>query len=340
MTAKSVAIVGAGPSGFFTAGELFKRFPGVAVFMYEKREQPHGLVRYGVAPDHVVTKRAVKTFEQIAAQPGFHYLGGVEVGRDLSIADLRTRHDAVVICTGAEQAKLPQIPGVDLPGVTSGLAFARWNNGEERFFDAASLAGLREVVIIGNGNVALDVARMLARREEDWEGTAIAPYARAALAGTQLSRITIAGRRGPAEASFTEMELEEVLNLPDWRIEAEEGLPLGMKAPASDANKTIAFKFHAPPREVLGNDRVEAVRFDAGTVPAQLVIFATGQRGEPVPGLPFDEERHIIPNDRGRVMGMERVYVCGWIKRSPRGLIGHNRKDAIETVGRMGEDDG
>lgn len=335
-----VAIIGAGPSGYFTAGEVLKRFPGAAVFLYEKRAKPYGLVRYGVAPDHVLTKRAVKTFEQIAAQPGFHYLGNVEVGRDLSLAELREQYDAVVVCTGAEHPRMPDLPGTHVRGAVAALDFSRWVNGEAGALDETIFDGAARAVVIGNGNVALDAARMLARPDEAWDGTEIAPDARAALRRMRLQRITIAGRRGPEEAHFTEAELLEVLNLPGWRIAARQGLPLGLEVPTSNEERIIEFVFHARPVRVNGDDRVREVVFDPDPVSAaaDVVIFATGQRGEAMEGLPFDEERGVIPNDRGRVTGAPGVYVCGWIKRGAKGLIGHNRKDAIETVARMVED--
>lgn len=334
-----VAVIGAGPSGYFVAGEVLKHFPGAAVFMFEKRRQPYGLVRYGVAPDHILTKRAVKTFEQIARQPGFHYADGVEVGRDLALDDVRRAHDAVVVCTGAEHPRRLAIPGAELPGVVAALDLARWANGESSALANASiLDGAQRAVIIGNGNVALDAARILARRDEDWEGTDIAGYARAALSRSRLRAITMAGRRGPECASFTRAELQEVISLPDWRVVADQGLPLGLVAPASTAENTISFIFNQTPIAFTGADRVTGVTFSGGFVAADVVIAAIGQRGEALPGLPFDEARGIVPNDRGRVAEHQGVYVCGWIKRGATGLIGHNRKDAIETVARMRED--
>lgn len=335
-----VAIIGAGPSGYFVAGEVLKRFPGAAVFLHEKRAKPYGLVRYGVAPDHVLTKRAVKTFEQIAAQPGFHYLGHVEVGRDLPLAELRTQFDAVVVCTGAEHPRLPDLPGLPMRGVLAALDFSRWTNGEGDAVDGTLFDGAERAVIVGNGNVALDAARMLARPDEAWDGTEIAPNARAALRRTRFRRITIAGRRGPEDAQFTAAELQEVLNLPGWKIVAPQGLPPGFEVPASSADRVIEFVFHARPVRVTGDNRAREFVFEPGpsSVATDLVIFATGQRGEAMEGLPFDEERGVIPNDRGRVTGVPGVYVCGWIKRGAKGLIGHNRKDAIETVARMTED--
>lgn len=317
-----------------------KRFPGAAVFIYEKRDKPFGLIRYGVAPDHVTTKRVLKTFENIAAQPGLHMMTGVEVGVAVSLNELSTKYDAVVICTGAEIPRLPDIPGAALPGVVSGLDFARWVNGEEEALDARLLDGITSAVIIGNGNVALDAARMLARQDADWDATSIAPFARDALRRAHLHQITIVGRRSAGEASFTVAELREVVSLPGWQIKADQGLPLGVDVPAGSSGKVIAFEFGKSPSRVTGRTRVESVEFgpDSKRIPADLAIFATGQKGCPLPGLPFDEKRGVIPNDRGRVAGSKSVYVCGWIKRGAKGLIGHNRKDAIETVASMAED--
>jgi len=339
-----IAIIGAGPSGFFTAGEILKKIPGSEVHMFEKRVAPYGLVRYGVAPDHQLTRRAIKMFEQIAGQPGFHYHGNVEIGPDVSLENIYASFHAVVICTGAEMPNRPEITGSRLPGVVDALDFSRWTNGECDAFNEAILDRVETAVIIGNGNVALDAARMLARPSVDWVATDIAPYAMEALIHHRIKHIVVVGRRGPLDVSFTEAELLEVAALPGWDVHADGVMPFGPLLEKPSSNRRIEFKFHLVPDELCGSEHVTAVQFvhaDSGEmleIPAQLVIFATGHRGIKLDGLSFDQQRGIIPHDHGRVTGAPGYYVCGWIKRGAKGLIGQNRKDAIETIARVYED--
>jgi len=333
-----VAIIGAGPSGFFVAGELFRRVPGCEVHMYEKRFAPYGLVRYGVAPDHQTTRRAIKMFDQIADDPRFQFYGGVEIGKDISLDQLHHTHHAVVICTGAERANRPAIPGGDLSGVADAIDFARWTNGEEDSFSPEWLRGVATAVVVGNGNVALDIARILAKPSSEWVATDISPPAMEALIHHRVRHVIIAGRRGPEDASFTQPELEELVSLPDWKIRSSEPLPFGIKHNRPETGRVIEFLFHRQPTFIYGSDRVSGIRFhDQRTgsemdIPVELVLFATGHKGVPLGDLPFDEHRGVIPNDKGAVLDRIGYYVCGWIKRGAKGLIGQNRKDAIETV--------
>jgi len=339
-----IAILGAGPSGFSVAGEFLKRYPGGEVHLFEKRVAPYGLVRYGVAPDHQLTRRATNLFNQIADQDRFHYYGNVEIGRDVPLAEIQSSFHAVVICTGAEQPNRPDIPGALLPGAVDALDFARWTNGEPEAFAPELLNGIDTVVIIGNGNVAMDAARMLMRPSREWVTTDIAPFAMEALMHHRVKHIVIAGRRGPHETSFSEAEWTEVVSMPDWSVQANGNVPFGPlpEKPASD--QALHFRFHLNPVCLLGETHVVGMRFsqtmsgDTVDIPAQLVVFATGQRGAPMPGIPFDASLGIIPNTKGAVTKVPGLYVCGWIKRGGKGLIGVNRKDAVETVARLLED--
>ncbi len=338
-----VAIIGAGPAGFFVAGELFKRCPGCEVHLFEKRVAPYGLVRFGVAPDHQLTRRAIKTFDQIADHERFHYFGHVDIGRDVTLAELQASYPAVVVCTGAEQPNRPAIPGATLRGAIDALAFSRWTNGEPEAFAPALLRDVDTVVIIGNGNVALDAARVLMRPSREWVATDIAPFAMEALMHHRVKHLVIAGRRGPNETSFTEAEWTEVVSMPGWTVQANGNVPFGHLPEKAASDHSLHFRFHLNPVCLFGGDHVAGARFSHMTshetldIPAQLVIFATGQRGVPI-GLPFDADAGIIPNTKGAVAEVPGLYVCGWIKRGGKGLIGVNRKDAVETVSRLIED--
>lgn len=346
MCRMKLAVIGAGPAGFFMAGEALKRWAECEVHLFERRVVPYGLVRFGVAPDHPLTRRTARMFDQIADHERFHFCGNVEVGRDISLEDLRATHHAVVICTGAEQPHLPLQAGSGLPGIAHALDFSRWMNGEPDGFSGNLLERVHTALVIGNGNVALDAARMLARPAADWVSTDIPPPVMEALIHHRVHRVVIAGRRGPAEASFSEAELEELLQLPGWEVRSDLPLPYGLKADKPPSARAIDFHFHHRVDGFTGGERVSGARFvhalSGATVeiPCQLVLFATGQRGVPLEGLPFDRERGIIPNQRGAIEGQEGLYVCGWIKRGAKGLIGHNRKDAIETFACMHEDAG
>ncbi|HMO52496.1 MAG TPA: hypothetical protein PKE26_10095 [Kiritimatiellia bacterium] len=338
------AIIGAGPSGFFVAGEILRRCPGCEVHLFERGIAPYGLVRYGVAPDHGLTRRTITIFNQIADHPRFYYHGQVEIGRDITLDALHESFHAVIACVGAEQPARPDVPGARLPGAVDALDIARWVNGDAEAFDAGQLAGVESALIIGNGNVALDAARMLMRHAADWVSADIAPYALEALMHHRVRRIQIVGRRGPHEAAFTEAELTEVVHMPDWSVHHREPLPFNVTAEKPPFPSTLAFRFHLRLECLLGGDRVVGARFtntqngETVEAPAQLVVFATGHRGVPLGDLPFDPHRGIIPNDHGAVLDAPGFYVCGWIKRGAKGLIGHNKKDAVDTVGRLLED--
>jgi len=337
------AIIGAGPSGFFVTAEIMKRFPGAPVSMFEKRVFPSGLVRFGVSPDHQATRRAAGTFDQIAAQPGFHYYGHVDAVKVPGLEALRRHFHAIVVCTGAEVPSLPDVPGIDSRRVIAGIDLARWTNGEEHAINPRVFDGVETAVIVGNGNVALDAARMLARPAVDWVKTDIAPHAMEVLMHHRLNKIIIAGRRGPADVSFTEAEFEELVSLPGWDVRGTQGLPFAKMPEKPASNRCIEFRFYQRIARIREQQAGCEVEFSVANQPnvnmaAQLVICATGQRGVPFGDLPFDTVRGVIPNDRGRVHAAPGFYVCGWIKRGANGVIGVNKKDAIETVARIVED--
>ena len=352
-----VAVVGAGPAGFYAAGHLLQH--AFEVDMYDRLPTPWGLVRSGVAPDHPKIKSVTRVFEQTAAQPGFRFFGNVEVGRDVDPVALASWYDAVVWAVGAQSDRRSGIPGEHLAGSAPAGAFVGWYNGHPDFRGARfDLSGERAIVI-GNGNVALDVARMLTLPHEALAVTDIADHALAALRDSAIREVVVLGRRGPEHAAFTAPELLELGELSDVVVDprdlAAAGSAVGLNArrnleileeyarrPPTEARRRIVLRFETSPVEIFGRDRVEAVNVVRNdrveTIPAGLVLRAIGYAGTPLPGIPFDPVRGVIPHERGRVAGHRGAYVTGWIKRGPSGVIGTNKKCARETVGALLED--
>ncbi len=362
-----VAIVGSGPSALYTADELLKR-PGVTVTVFDRLPTPHGLVRAGVAPDHQSTKSIDALFRQIEDQRGFSYVLGAEVGTDITHAELMGHHHAVVYATGASQDRRLGIEGEDLPGSTTATAFVAWYNGHpdhaDRTFD---LSGAR-AVIIGNGNVALDVARILVSDPERLASTDIADHALEALRASAVREVVLVGRRGAAHAAFTLPELVGLVARDDIEIVVEgdevsavaddpmTAQKLDVLRSATDraprpGARRIVFRFATSPVSIDGTDRAEAVRVrrndlvtgadglvrpvptdDVDSIATGLVLRSIGYRGVPVADVPFDEATATIPHEHGRVTGLPGTYVVGWIKRGPSGFIGTNKSCAQETA--------
>ncbi len=365
-----VAIVGSGPAAMYAADELLT-IPGARVDMYERLPNPYGLARAVVAPDHRRTRQVSRQFDVIRGQRGLRLHLGVEVGRDIGHEQLRAQHHAVIYAVGAATDRRLEIPGSDLPGTGSATELVAWYNGHPEFtarrFDLAH----PRAVIIGNGNVALDVARMLTVDPDTLADSEIAPHALAALRDSRIEEVVVLGRRGPEHSSFTLPELVGLASTPgvDLLLDADcitgvrdkgPKLELLRNLPSNGAAKRrIVLRYHRSPTRLLGSDRVQAVELgrnprradgaieatgELETLPAGLVLSSIGYRGLPVPGLPFDAASCTVPNDRGRVIDpatrlpVTGVFVTGWIKRGPTGFIGTNRSCALETV-RMLVDD-
>jgi ferredoxin--NADP+ reductase len=369
-----VAVVGSGPAGFYAAGALLDADVPVEVDMIERLPTPWGLVRLGVAPDHPKLKSVSRAFERIAEKPGFRFFGNVEVGRDLSHADLLRLYDAVLYAFGAQTDKRLGIPGEDLPGSWSATEFVAWYNGHPDHQELPFDLDAQRAVVIGNGNVALDVARMLALTPEELAPTDTTDPAIDAIGAAPLREIVIVGRRGPAQASWTTQELKEMGELAgaDVHVDAAE-----LEGAAEDDTHThrnmdvlrefaarepsgkplvIRFLFFRSPVAIHGNEKVEAVELvrnrleeedgrlipvatgEHETLPCGLVFRSVGYRGVGLPDVPFDEQRGTILNEGGRVVGEAQTYCAGWIKRGPTGIIGTNKKDATETVALLLED--
>lgn len=352
----AVAIVGSGPAAMYAADELLTQ-PGVRVNMFEKLPTPYGLVRAGVAPDHQSTKRVTRLFDKMTRLPGFAMYLNVEVGQHLKHADLLNHHHAVLYAVGAPNDRRLDIEGMDLLGTATATEMVAWINGHPDFASLPVDLGHERVVIVGNGNVALDVARILTADPDDLAATDIADHALAALRMSKVREVVIAARRGPAQSAFTLPELigltaksEVVLDAADHeRVQrdlhsAEDPLTrakLEILAKLGDSSAPITrprirFAYGLTPRRVLGDNRVTAAEFTAtGTdateeLSAGMFLTSIGYRGKPVDGLPFDDDAAVVPNDRGRVS--VGTYVAGWIKRGPTGFIGTNKSCALQTV--------
>ncbi|HZT53363.1 MAG TPA: FAD-dependent oxidoreductase, partial [Gaiellaceae bacterium] len=347
-----VAVVGSGPAGFYAAGALLAAEPPVEVDMFERLPTPWGLVRLGVAPDHPKLKTVSRAFERIAEQPGFRFLGNVEVGRDLHHADLVRLYDAVVYAVGAQTDRRLGIPGEDLPGSWAATEFVAWYNGHPDYQQLSFDLDVERAVVIGNGNVALDVARMLALTHAELAPTDATDAAIEAIAASSLREIVVVGRRGPAQASFTTPELQEMGELAGADVvvdpaELEGAQPRDTNAernlavlrefaarPVQGRPRRVVFRFYRSPVAVLGAERVEGVELvrnvldehgravptgERELLECGLVFRSVGYRGVALPGVPFDPRSGTIPNEGGRVA--PGVYCAGWIKRGPTGVI-------------------
>jgi len=356
-----VAVVGSGPAGMYAADELL-RHAGVTVDVIERLDTPYGLARFGVAPDHRRTRQVASLFRVIEQQPGFRYRMGVEVGRDVTHEELAEAYSAVVYAVGASSDRGLDIPGEELVGSFSATEVVGWYNGHPDHTDAYVDLGAERIAIVGTGNVALDVARILTADPDALEGTEMADGALATLRGSRVREVVLLGRRGPEQAAFTLPELIGLAGLTDVDVLVDNGgeliLPdtprtallaeLARRRPRP-GRRRIVLRFRTAPVRVLGNDAVTGLevtrtelRPDAdGVLRARptgehevldvgMVLRSVGYRGRPVPGLPFDETTATVPNDHGRVA--PGVYVTGWIKRGPTGFIGTNKSCAEETV--------
>ncbi|MET9547064.1 FAD-dependent oxidoreductase [Streptomyces sp. NPDC006627] len=354
-----VAVVGTGPAGMYAAQDLLLH-TSAEVTLIDRLPVAGGLIRYGVAPDHPATKKVGNTFARFHAHPRVRMHLGLDVGTDVTPQEIAAHHDAVIYAVGASADRRLSIPGEELPGSVSASAFVAWYNAHpDAAEDAVDLSAER-VVVVGNGNVALDVARILLTDPDALARTDIADHALAALGDSKVREVVLLARRGPEDAAYTTSELLALKHVPgvelivddhDPRIAAavDEAAPQGKAAvlrgvarrqpdweAPPEPGRRIVLRFYCEPREVLGEGRVEAVRVASGagerTLRAGLMLRAIGYRGVPVAGLPFDESSGTVPHEGGRVTGQPGTYVVGWIKRGPTGGIGANRTCAAETV--------
>ncbi|MDP6706329.1 MAG: FAD-dependent oxidoreductase [Alphaproteobacteria bacterium] len=372
----TVAIVGSGPSGFYTAEALIKSGVDCEVDIVERLPAPHGLIRYGVAPDHQTTKNVSRSFDKTAAAAQVRYFGNVEVGRDVSLDQLKGMYDAVVLAVGSPFDRKLGLPGEDKAGVFGAAEFVGWYNGHPDFRNLNPKLDTEAAAVVGVGNVAVDIARVLVKTRAELASSDIAAYADDAIQAAPINDVYMFGRRSPAEAKFTNVELREMgrldnahpvvdpAQLPDAIAEAESDRDRRLKErnlatlrefteldPAGK-DKRVHFAFCASPVEVLGGERVEGLRLErtrvvdgraVGTgeffeVACGLVLTAIGYQGQPLDGMPFDERGGIAVNDAGRVG--DGVYAVGWIRRGPTGVIGTNKPDGRAAAEQIVQDCG
>ncbi|HVF37799.1 MAG TPA: FAD-dependent oxidoreductase [Sphingomicrobium sp.] len=362
------AVVGSGPAGFYTAEALVKAYgEGAQVDIIDRYPVPYGLIRFGVAPDHQSLKAVSRRYDQVASGDSVRFVGNVGVGRDVAVADLLGLYDAVILAIGAPHDRKLGIQGEDLPGVVGSAEFVGWYNGHPDFAELAPPLDGTQAAVIGNGNVALDCARILAKNHHEFEGSDIVGHALDALDGSAVETITILGRRGPHQISMTPKELGElghllaaapVVERDDFPpLEADDALEPGhrksitilrdfaARGPDKSKPRRIVFDFFAKPVRIEGDGKaerliVERTRLDetgaaTGTgetyeVPASLIVTSIGYQTPRIEGVPYDERGGKFANEQGKIA--EGLYAVGWARRGPTGTIGTNRPDGYEVA--------
>jgi ferredoxin--NADP+ reductase len=386
-----VAIVGSGPAGFYVAEHLLKQTEvPVRVDMFDRLPTPFGLVRFGVAPDHPKIKSVTRVFDKIAKHPLFRFYGNVEVGKHVTLSELKQHYDQICFATGAQTDRQMGIPGEDLPRSHAATEFVAWYNGHPDFCDCQFDLTAERVAVVGVGNVAVDVARILSKTPDELAKTDIAEHALEALRHSKVREVYMLGRRGPAQAAFTNPEVRELGELEgadicvrpeevtldpasQAELDASDDDTLKKKVailqefsrqPRAGKKRLLTLRFLVSPTELIAgpDGGVRAMKLArnelysengklqsraTGVVeelPVDLVFRSVGYRGVPIDGLPFDPRSGVIPNDAGRVLEpstgkpIPGLYVSGWIKRGPSGVIGTNKKDGTETATSMLED--
>ncbi|MEV4051202.1 FAD-dependent oxidoreductase [Amycolatopsis sp. NPDC049688] len=368
--------MGAGPAGIYAADILDKSDADVSIDLFERMPAPFGLIRYGVAPDHPRIKGIVTALEKVLSKPNVRLLGNIDYGTDIKLDELREFYDAVIFSTGASADRALDIPGIDLDGSYGAADFVSWYDGHPDVPRTWPLTA-SSVAVLGVGNVALDVARILAKTADELLTTDIPDNVYQGLRQSPVTDVHVFGRRGPAQAKFTPLELRELDHSPNVEvivypedIEFDEGSIAALRAskqidmvvktlqewairePGTRPRRLHLHFFHSPV-SVLGSDgRVTGLRTERteltgdGSVrgtgefhdwDVQAVYRAVGYLSSHLPELPFDHVAGVVPNQAGRVLDLDEnqlpgVYVTGWIKRGPIGLIGHTKGDAAETI--------
>jgi len=369
---RHLAIIGSGPAGYYTAEAAQKQWgDDVRIDVFDRLPVPYGLIRSGVAPDHQSIKAVSRRYEGVALSDNVHFIGNVTVGEDITIAELQGLYDAVILATGAPNDRPLGLPGEGLGNVFGSAAFVGWYNGHPQFADLGPDLSGKSAVVIGNGNVALDVARILAKTRAEFEGSDIVNHALERLDTASLDKIVILGRRGPHQIAMTPKELGELGHLSRaWpHVEpadlppeaADAALDPGQRksvtllrqfaaAGAQGKRLEVAFDFFASPRAILGDGTVSGVEVErtrlegdraVGTgetyvVPASIVVVCIGYQTSPIPDVPFDEKAGRFANEEGRIA--PGLYCVGWARRGPTGTIGTNRPDGFAVVENIAAD--
>jgi ferredoxin--NADP+ reductase len=354
-----VAIVGAGPAGIYAGNILANQYPDVEIDLFDSLPAPYGLIRYGVAPDHPRIKGIVNSLHEMLNEGKIRFYGNVAFGIDLTLHDIKQHYHAVIFATGAIKDAQLNIPGIELDGSFGAADFVAWYDGHPDFPRTWPLAA-KQVAVLGNGNVALDVARVLAKQADDMLSTDIPANVYEGLKSSPVTDVHVYGRRGPANIKFTPIELRELGEINDvdivlyeqdfpdgWFDEEAEGVTNQHKVMArildswrerklTGASRRLHLHFYSTPVEILGEEKVTGIKFErTGTgifieQEVQAVYRAIGYFGSALPDVPFDEKLGVITNQGGRVA--DGIYATGWIKRGPVGLIGHTKSDATETI--------
>lgn len=373
---RHIAIIGSGPAGYYTAEAAQKKFgDDVRIDIIDRLPVPFGLIRFGVAPDHQSIKAVSGRYEKVALSDNVRFVGNVTVGKDVSIDELQSHYDAVVLATGAPNDRALDIPGADLPGVLGSAAFVGWYNGHPDYADLQPPLDGRHVVIIGNGNVALDVARILSKTRAEFGGSDIVSHALDVLENASTEDITILGRRGPHQIAMTPKELGELghLQRATPRVEKDDLPELGEDAllepgvrksvthlrefaaipEAFRADKPISinFDFYAAPVAIEGDGKLERIRIERTRLDEQLRSVGTGETYEldcsmviscigyqtpAIDGVPYEHGRGRFANVDGRIL--PGLYCVGWARRGPSGTIGTNRPDGYNIADAIAED--
>ena len=368
---RHVAVIGSGPAGYYTAEACQKQFgDGIRIDIIDRLPVPYGLIRTGVAPDHQSIKAVSRRYEATARSDNVRFVGNVSVGGDVSIEELRGLYDAVVLATGAPHDRPLGIPGDDLPGVIGSAAFVGWYNGHPDFAGLTPPLDGPGAVVVGAGNVALDVARILAKTGDEFSGSDIVQHALDALGPHAIETVTILARRGPHEIAMTPKELGELgqlaratpvvdpADLP--AVEADAALEPGLRKSVThlrdfaDSHElkpiTVAFDFFAMPVAIEGDGHAERVIVErtrlegdraVGTgetyaIPARMVVSCIGYRTPPIADVPYDEKLGRFANEQGRIA--PGLYAVGWARRGPSGTIGTNRPDGFALAEQLAAD--
>ena len=367
---RHIAIIGSGPAGYYTAEAAQKAFgEDVRVDIIDRLPVPFGLIRFGVAPDHQSIKAVSRRYEATALSENVRFVGNVTVGTDVTIDELTGLYDAVVLATGAPNDRALGIDGDHLPGVYGSAAFVGWYNGHPDFAELNPPFDGKNIVVIGNGNVALDVARICSKTRAEFAGSDIVAHALDALEGAATESVTILGRRGPHQIAMTPKELGELghlsratpvverVDLPE--LEADALLEPGMRKSVThlrafasipesihaDKDIRIEFDFFAAPVRIEGDGKVERVviertRLDENlksiatgetySIPASMVVACIGYQTPPIEGVPYEHGRGRFASDEGRIL--PGLYCVGWARRGPTGTIGTNKPDGFAIV--------
>ena len=354
-----IAIIGSGPAAFYTAQSLLKEDIEYEIDIIEKLFSPYGLVRYGVSPDHQSTKNVSRVFERTLNNANVEFFGGIEINNSPSIEDILALYDTVVIATGMAKDRDLNINNTNISGYFGATQFVNWYNGHPEYKNLSPDLSGDTAIIIGNGNVAIDCARLLVSSAKELEDTDITDYAKIALLNSGIKNVYIIGRRGPLDAKFTTVEIREMSELLDCNqvlskgtlqsisktiLEDEIGKQYRIltsfpeeKPRNSNKTKTVEFKFYLSPTNILGTDRISDVEFKDNlnennktiTIKANLLISAIGYEGEEIEGVATDSTGKIINNEN---IIKDRLYAVGWVSRGPTGVIGTNKQDGAKVA--------